>query len=108
MEASPSSRLPAELRNQIYEHVLAHSDYISFSVAEAPYAAECREYKLLALTTTCRQLRWECIPILYSINNFTIHSAPYDACYDGVLDRYPCEFELTTYVLRDWLAVIGA
>ncbi|KAI7327538.1 hypothetical protein KC315_g7053 [Hortaea werneckii] len=73
MENSPFAKLSAELRNQIYHLVLAHSKPIGISSSrngDKIWSQTARRRKLLALTRACKAIREESIKIFYAINTF--------------------------------------
>ncbi|KAI7188729.1 hypothetical protein KC363_g5263 [Hortaea werneckii] len=73
MENSPFAKLSAELRNQIYHLVLAHSKPIGISSSrngDKIWSQIARRRKLLALTRACKAIREESIKIFYAINTF--------------------------------------
>ncbi|KAF2161027.1 hypothetical protein M409DRAFT_28634 [Zasmidium cellare ATCC 36951] len=78
MDKSPFNKLPAELRNRIYEFALA--DDISIDArSEEPIVYEDLTARL-AVTETCKQVRQEALPIFYSsCHNF----------YTPILEDWP-------------------
>ncbi|KAM3422857.1 hypothetical protein BST61_g339 [Cercospora zeina] len=87
MESSLLGRLPAELRNAIYEYSIlegdngpetiyldrsSHDDHLTaFLVSDQHESSPLRIHGLPAV---CRQLRWETLPVYYSINEFCIQT----------------------------------
>jgi len=77
MEASPLARLPPELRNRIYEFALSQPSPLATTwqpevkkfTAFPPLAGRPSP---LALTTTCRQVRIECLQLFYAVNDIVI------------------------------------
>lgn len=72
MEKSPLSKLPPELRNIIYEHIVVNNDKIKVrdfyagkrtSVAKPP-----------SILHACRQIRGEASPLYYGLNTFDMQS----------------------------------
>ena len=81
MEASLLYRLPAELRDLVYEYVF-----------ESKYAIKLEHGSIQhPLTKTCRQLRAETLPMYYSMTRFNAHLD------DGPATR-----------LCDWLKTLGS
>ncbi|KAK5122115.1 hypothetical protein LTR85_004361 [Meristemomyces frigidus] len=76
MDASPLSRLPAELRNIIYELVLASDDGLAIDIYnKRPYVRSSPPaHIILALTAVCWQMRSECLPIVRTNNDFYLIS----------------------------------
>lgn len=81
------SRLPAELRNAIYEYSLLEGEngletvYLGRGSQDDGLAAypltdqqEASPLLIRGLPTVCRQLRWETLPVYYSINRFCIQT----------------------------------
>lgn len=109
MENSTLIRLPAELRNTIYELVLLEDEVIILRHNNGslkrwlPFTgAKCvdeRHKNILALTRTCKQLRNETHPLVFSLNEFFVRGWWFDG--DGK----------THYSLIDdcrrWLEIIG-
>ncbi|KAK4965487.1 hypothetical protein LTR42_012243 [Elasticomyces elasticus] len=81
MENSPLKKLPAELRNSIYELALWQSGGISIGLIQTPQGFRWRS-KAPALPSVCRQLRRETVEMFYSINRFTIRTKFIEA-YEG-------------------------
>ncbi|KAK5117733.1 hypothetical protein LTR85_008708 [Meristemomyces frigidus] len=74
MDRSAIGRLPAELRNRIYELALFIPGGIRLDLGDEypSMARELQEQQLLALTQTCRQLRAESRQIFYAGNVFVV------------------------------------
>ena len=73
MESSPLGRLPAEIRNDIYELVLQqYLTVLLFANTDEDIAAKStvNVRPLVALTETCKAVRSESLQIFYSINDF--------------------------------------
>lgn len=74
MDTSPLGRLPAELRNAIYELALCSTEEICIDarsdmpVIESPP----REQHATALTTVCREVRVECLGVFFGCNQFRV------------------------------------
>ena len=85
MEKSPLNKLPAELRNQIYELALFQSTGITVFVSGLrPHLFKPTETKnILSLTETCKKLRHESSPIFYQINKFILISKYLGERYSG-------------------------
>lgn len=66
MDDSPLSRLPAELRNRIYELALLQDDSITISLNGK------RRWRPPAHLSTCNQIRAEASSIYYAGNTFTV------------------------------------
>ncbi|KAK3620630.1 hypothetical protein LTR56_023289 [Elasticomyces elasticus] len=81
MENSPLKKLPAELRNSIYELALWQSGGVSIGMIQTPQGFRWRS-KAPALPSVCRQLRRETVEMFYSINRFTIRTKFIEA-YEG-------------------------
>ena len=74
MDSSPFSRLPAELRNNIYELAL-HQDaelLVSKNKIRYPHLKlrSSKPYRALAFTQTCRDIRLESSALFYKVNTF--------------------------------------
>ena len=102
MDNSLLAGLPPELRGLIYEFVL-----IEQSTIEINFRKACREIKglarkPLALTSTCKQIHAESLPVFYGKNHFKLivgrfHCpSPYDKKGDNFVHR-----------LSLWLTKIG-
>jgi hypothetical protein len=81
MDASPLSRLPAEIRNIIYKLALQSSSTLKLAYscirdsafrAELPLLDFDNRRNITALTRTCRAIRAESTQLFYSINTFQI------------------------------------
>ncbi len=92
-------RIPGEIRNQIYEHVVVFSQPVSIyrdpsSSAEPPDAVSSLA-SLTPLFLTCRQFHYEASAIFYSQNKFTLpgnasqapHQAQANLLFRWFLDR---------------------
>ena len=103
MEQSPLLRLPAELRIKIYEYALWHKDGITIK----PYLGKPslswlpKHNRPLALTSTCRQLRHESLPVFYSTSLFTLEHTPLFREWQAG------EQQSSERALRHWAGVIG-
>ncbi|KAK4565851.1 hypothetical protein LTR86_003700 [Recurvomyces mirabilis] len=72
MEPSPFLRLPAELRNEIYECIFCWQEW---QVVGSPYEAAVAEACLATqpgITRTCKQIRQETLELYYARNHFCI------------------------------------
>ncbi|KAF2765370.1 hypothetical protein EJ03DRAFT_354950 [Teratosphaeria nubilosa] len=80
MDASPLQKLPAELRNDIYELVLTQNRPINLSVgkkkdeclAKLDYNNRRISPNFLAITTTCRTIRADTRQMFYFVNDFVV------------------------------------
>lgn len=76
MDRSPLAKLPAELRNHVYELALRHPVPLKLywdPILDEFHRLEAFRPRLpLALTETCQQVRVECTQIFYAINTFII------------------------------------
>lgn len=91
MENSPLMKLPAELRNDIYELVLTRARPIELEYdhdrrrvivdiwddAEQASVKPSPSGYLTALPSTCRALRTECSSLIYTNNTFTFYNVIY-------------------------------
>jgi len=89
MDSSPFSKLAPELRNQIYALVLYEPEGIRLiqNLGVDPETYELNDdgritarhklctRRLLALTTTCKEIRAECLKMFYATNTFIIRPA---------------------------------
>ncbi|KAK4554393.1 hypothetical protein LTR86_008601 [Recurvomyces mirabilis] len=73
MENSPLSRLPAELRSQIYELALTVAQPIEIKLQHDTKTVKAAGVPL-ALTSTCRSIRKETLKLFYSINKFVLRT----------------------------------
>lgn len=77
MEASPLARLPAELRNRIYEVILVYDNptWIAVYLMHARLFRQrsSRPRHVLALVLTCKQLNAEAGSLHYALNTFTLY-----------------------------------
>ena len=85
MEASPLIELPGEIRNRIYELALFQSGGITvFVSASRPHLFKPTETSdILALTKTCKDIRYESSPIFYETNKFSLISKYLGEQYSG-------------------------
>lgn len=67
---SPFLRLPAELRNKIYHHVLSGHDLWISSPGGGKGSSTLSFRKLIQLNRVCRQMRHETINLSFSLNRF--------------------------------------
>ncbi|KAK7519306.1 uncharacterized protein IWZ02DRAFT_433845 [Phyllosticta citriasiana] len=78
-KTSPFLRLPGELRNQIYEHLLTSPSLPSLQqkARNCHTATACSKLPRAdihpAILSTCRQIHAEATPILYARNTFAAH-----------------------------------
>ncbi|KAK3708566.1 hypothetical protein LTR37_011461 [Vermiconidia calcicola] len=78
MERSPFEKLSAELRNTIYAMVVYEPCEIRFDWREADDAwvtSEPGPLRGSGLTETCKQIREECLPMMFSMNCFTFRTS---------------------------------
>ena len=107
MDTSPLQKLPGELRNRIHELILCHTDTITVSISTGvpKLVSDPTTQQMLALTTTCRQLRREASPIFYEINKFTFVAKQVGEQYVGsIRDDKNTQWQVG---LRRWLDQIG-
>ncbi|KAK5115830.1 hypothetical protein LTR85_009424 [Meristemomyces frigidus] len=71
MDQPPLIRLPAELRNHIYELALLRGHPVEIKIYDDDVLSPVG-YDVLALTRTCKQIRHESTGLFYSINEFHI------------------------------------
>ena len=71
MDTSILCRLPAEVRNQIWEHVLIDSQPITIAAALVGRRYLKYQYRI-ALLATCKQIRSECTGLYYHNNTFEL------------------------------------
>ena len=105
-------RLPAELRNHIYQMVLVKSDLIDTTCSSTFYKMQALVAQP-ALTKVCRQIRAETLPIFYGANVFlvakryncimdwNIGSPPMDAWFQAV-GRTSCRRFKHLYIDYCW------
>lgn len=99
MENPPLSRLPAELRNSVYELVLLHDDKYTIDESgrkefDSEYGVAINEVQISndhgrtwrppAILRCCRQLRQEASPIYYSGNIFPVTWDAYEHDDDAI------------------------
>ena len=89
MDGSPFGKLPPELRNRVYELVLANNEVFEITTtAFGPDFARPRstpqyvKMHPVAMTVTCKKMRAECTQLFYSGNTFSF-SFTADPCYHG-------------------------
>ena len=103
-------RLPAELRNRVYELVLEQDDEIVITVShdKPGLLMQCDNAwpNVLALTQTSRGIRKECLPIFYEQNDFTFDLDISDNDGFSFLERYVVEERIDK--LADCLKGINA
>ena len=110
MDTSSLIKLPAELRNRIYEYVLYQPQAVKVHIFTGTPTrirkASDRE-RILALTAVCKQLCHECSPIFYEINKFRLIAKKAGESYN---DPYIYSEENTRWQrgLCKWLEDIGA
>lgn len=82
MDHSPLAKLPAELRNRVYELSLHHDKpFILTGSARRRKGTLVPLHKLrepYALLVTCRQIRKEATQLLYALNSFVVHGSRHD------------------------------
>ena len=103
MDLSPLQRLPGELRNRIYEFALFQSDDVTINISKGipQLHGDTNVKHTLALTTTCKQLRYEASPIFYEVNKFTLLSKQVGEPYSGdIRDDHNIQWQKG---LRTWL-----
>lgn len=83
MDDSPLGRLPAELRNHIYELAVLHDKPIVLdpnrNAAYKPRPRGSISGLLTALLYTCKTIHTEALPIFYGVNTFEIRVSAGDA-----------------------------
>lgn len=114
MDNSPFSKLPAEIRNQIYELVLCPPGGIEIGIVGDTAAAvklvrPPPEQKICSLLATCQVIRKECRSILYGTNIFQIDepSIPADIVRENKAKSMRVErYEQCLRKLKDVLPLI--
>jgi hypothetical protein len=103
MEASPFAVLPAELRNNIWGHASYQPNnvHIELWTGKPLLLQEGGQSRMLAFSLVCRQMRSECIPVFYQVNNFVLHANLYDKPHTG--EPWDAENVLWRRALRVWL-----
>jgi len=95
MNQSLFAKLPAELRNRIYEYTLRYGTPIVVEWFESTktfrFTANDRNIFPLALAGTCKRIRAECIQLFYAGNTFELlfrrHPVNHCGQYKGKLDK---------------------
>ncbi|KAK5122087.1 hypothetical protein LTR85_004333 [Meristemomyces frigidus] len=105
MEASPLRRLPAELRNRIYELALYERKGITLFAGNEVETLHATAAVPLALTVTCQEIRRETLSMFYAINKFGVvtNFFMYHRLHDT--DRYT---KARFAQIVKWLEYIGA
>lgn len=100
MEQSHFFRLPAELRTEIYRQALYRPEGLTIRVltGKPQICKERNGRHVLALPSTCRQLRQECSPFVYELNKFNLIARPPGQRYNP---------EIWQRGLHAWLDQIG-
>lgn len=111
MDSSPLNRLPAELRNEIYELALTEPYGIVLDVNNHPAAAKYVYPKTIdtktilrcprpaiSLLSTCKQIRDEARSIYFSVNKLVLFF-----CYRTATDR---AYEWITHLTK-WMEAVG-
>lgn len=94
MDDSSFGRLPAELRNSVYELVLTHPTPFNLEPRLDPKAGSktravaASEPNFLALVKTCKQINTECSQIVYSSNIFSFTNWAYSPDYTHLLATF--------------------
>ena len=107
MDDSPLSKLPGEVRNEIYQLALRHTSPIIICKNENEVMAV-NSTPAMALTAVCRQMRKETLKIFYAVNSFTIQTEYFNSCYDSMIedgDDFDPPDVLSS--ITAWLAHIG-
>ena len=103
MDSSPLARLPAELRELIYQYALYQRAYIRIGISSGtPHLYNFEDPLDLSLTKTCRQLRAESLPALYAMNTFLLYTDHVQTAMNGYGLR-----NMWQQGLRVWLDCIG-
>lgn len=96
-------RLPAELRNRIYELVFRGKTYLFKSSIHTKHARlDTTEKHIFGLLYVCRQIYFEAALLPYAMNTFCFHDFE-TSLYPFLRDRSPAQFrsiqslELVTY-----------
>ena len=113
MDKSPLGKLPAELSDNIYELVLVHNR-IDIVIREHTHPYIYPTGLGLSLLSTCKQIRQECLPILFGKNHFFLHvgalqsvaSARSDHAADAAVRLLYCLDEGTMH-LRTFTIALG-
>lgn len=108
MDCSPLNRLPAELRNEIYELVLTAPGpiFTRYSYKDDNWICDMRfKYgNLLAITQTCKRIHTECEGVFFSLNTFEITTMPNEIFMSWLSFR---KHFLMTYVRSPRLVVFS-
>lgn len=124
MEASPLRKLPAELRNNIYQLAFTrelstfHNDELKpqpinilFCIGRdgqpRPLTSS-RDRHAAALTATCREVRNDTIGMFYSISRFSLNLARSPSSASCTCRPRFWEAEKQVALLKQWLDKIGA
>ena len=105
MDASPFRKLPAELRNRIYEFALQQTASVAICMrSSSPKLQPLRFRNLLALTTTCKEIREQASGILYAVNHFELIAEPVALLGKADAGLKFVEFKFS---LHKWIRSIG-
>ncbi|KAK3711961.1 hypothetical protein LTR37_009273 [Vermiconidia calcicola] len=75
MERSPLNKLSPELRNTIYAMTVCEPEGICLYVNNVLRTSELPPLQVSGLTETCKQIREECLPMMFSVNCFTFRTS---------------------------------
>jgi len=109
MDKSPLNKLPAELRNRIYELALHESVGIHIDIWTGAPAAATRIIAAgtsLALTKVCRQVSAETKTVFLAVNTFVIHTYYVDSLEYLLADGTP-DTKDTVSGTVEWLLTSG-
>ncbi|KAK4546437.1 hypothetical protein LTR36_002114 [Oleoguttula mirabilis] len=102
MEASPLKKLPAELRNRIYELALYQRDAITLVADDKTNTLHATAKTSIALTFTCHEVRRDTLSMFYAINKFATRTNYFwlqrgldanlrtTACFDQIAEWLEC------------------
>ena len=99
MDSSPLSKLPQELRDEIYGLSLQLPDDVLINNigGRLQVSKELKGQKILALTATCKQLRCESLKIFFSMNTFDYQT--------NVLTRNLNDFT-RHFIFCEWITLV--
>ena len=102
MDSSPFSKLPLELREQIYAYALCKPDSITINLSAGRPQLQSHISHILSPAQTCSQIRSESLPIFYRGNHFTFHTDHITTSHHGYGLRTSWRA-----CLASWLETIG-
>jgi hypothetical protein len=118
MDASPLSKLPAEIRNEIYELAVIESDGIVIDLwagipqVIAAVPSDGNKYRVggAGLMMACKEARADSTPTFYGANIFVVRTNLLEAGDDDDDDEPALPqlgYKVVAYMLRGWLHELG-